>query len=416
MIGSEVLLFPETGPRFMRALKSAALYSNRVHALTVRPFLKAELMGDFARRLDADCRPTDTPEMVNLHRRTAAYLYFLRDNFDDLLSLADEHILVLPEWGNIFTRWNAAALNRGGQADSAFQPITARFQGVHCGPAKETLIRFLDIWPPTIYDASGLILMSQCGWVPPSSIDSNRPLPDVQSYISWSSTLFGSKSEYALLPFYLYLLGIILYSEFLGAPMLSVSPAYIAAIRLASEIAGFSTNQSALTGSRGPAYAELGQAIVERYLPVVDDLPCAEILEIRRKSHPELEALRSGMAEMVAQLDFAVTPEIHRIQVQDLVAARIDPAVRDLQSKIYSARMDALKRIGQSWDSFAKMMVPFALSYAAGAPLNISAALSAIGPFLSGVIEYQSEKRKLLHASQWAILLKLKKLNTKVRS
>src|SRR2546426_9753779 len=35
MIGSEMLLYPDTGPEFLRALKLAVLYSRRVHVLTL---------------------------------------------------------------------------------------------------------------------------------------------------------------------------------------------------------------------------------------------------------------------------------------------------------------------------------------------------------------------------------------------
>ena len=35
MIGSDILLYPDTGPEFLRALRMAALYSQRVHVLTL---------------------------------------------------------------------------------------------------------------------------------------------------------------------------------------------------------------------------------------------------------------------------------------------------------------------------------------------------------------------------------------------
>ena len=35
MVGSDVFLYPETGPEFLRALKMAVLYSERVHSLTL---------------------------------------------------------------------------------------------------------------------------------------------------------------------------------------------------------------------------------------------------------------------------------------------------------------------------------------------------------------------------------------------
>ena|SRR2546425_99693 len=35
MIGSDILLYPDTGPEFLRALRMAVLYSQRVHVLTL---------------------------------------------------------------------------------------------------------------------------------------------------------------------------------------------------------------------------------------------------------------------------------------------------------------------------------------------------------------------------------------------
>jgi hypothetical protein len=45
IIGSEILLYPDTGPEFLRALKMAVLYSQRVHVLTLidKPLIESFL-------------------------------------------------------------------------------------------------------------------------------------------------------------------------------------------------------------------------------------------------------------------------------------------------------------------------------------------------------------------------------------
>jgi hypothetical protein len=151
----------------------------------------------------------------------------------------------------------------------------------------------------------------------------------------------------------------------------------------------------------------LGQVILETYLPTVEDLPLEEILEIRRRRSPELAAFRSGVREIAAQIDPAKPPKDLGLALHDIMSIKVDPAIRNLKAAMYSARLDALKKLGQSWESLAKITVPAALAFAAGAHLDVAALAGVAGAISSTLIDGVVERKKLLHGSQWGVLVKL---------
>jgi hypothetical protein len=148
---------------------------------------------------------------------------------------------------------------------------------------------------------------------------------------------------------------------------------------------------------------------------MVDDLPTEEILEIRRKRRPELERLQSSLAELATKVDPTGPHATIDLQIHDLVAGKVDPAVRDLDSALYSARMEALKKIGQSMESLAGAVIPLVMSVAVGAHTDVKGPASVLGGILGPLIGGEIERHRILNASQWSILLRLKKLKNKSR-
>jgi hypothetical protein len=125
-----------------------------------------------------------------------------------------------------------------------------------------------------------------------------------------------------------------------------------------------------------------------------------------------LQAFRAGVAELATQIDISASPDEIRLQVADVVSSRVSPAIRNLELSISAARIDALKRIGQSWESVAKATVPYLLSRMVGAPLDIQAVIAALGGLaaIAGpLIAASLERKKLLRESQWSIILRVAK-------
>jgi hypothetical protein len=161
---------------------------------------------------------------------------------------------------------------------------------------------------------------------------------------------------------------------------------------------------------RRQAVAQLGNVVLENEIPMLDDLPLDEILAIREKYQPEVIAFQYGLRELAAQIDVTKTPLDMELQASDLAAARVVPAIRDLQNSMRGARLEALKKIGLSWESLAGATVPIVMSYAAGAPTDIKGAVSVLGGIFGPLIAGEIERKRLLHASQWSVLLRLKRL------
>jgi hypothetical protein len=162
----------------------------------------------------------------------------------------------------------------------------------------------------------------------------------------------------------------------------------------------------------------LAQAVLVRYVPEVDSLEFEEVLELRVRCRAELESFRGGLMEIAVQVDLTKSIEDQRLQIEDMISSKIDPALRTLEASLRSARLDILKKLSPSWDALAKAAIPFTVSAAVGASLNLQAALGvagAISIIAAPFVEAAVERKKLLNASQWSILLELQRLTNSKR-
>ena len=223
---------------------------------------------------------------------------------------------------------------------------------------------------------------------------------------------YATIPECRLILFALYLAAISWQSERSGIAVLCVSKLHQQAVWAARDLFGLADDGNVIA-ERRLIQAKVGDTVIQRYLPDVDSMHFEDILELRTKCNDELTAFRIGLSEIAAQVDTTQPIERQRLQIEDVISTKVDPAVRNLEVALWSARADILKKVTPSWDSLARATVPFVISVAVGAPMNIQAALAAIGGFVAiagPFIESEVDRRKLLHASQWTILLKLKKL------
>jgi hypothetical protein len=129
----------------------------------------------------------------------------------------------------------------------------------------------------------------------------------------------------------------------------------------------------------------------------------------RTKALYELEAFRIGIAEVVAQIDPTLPPDRLALAMHDLISIKIEPSVQALKASLYSCRLEALRKIGRSSSSAAAATFPAVIAFAAGAPLDASLILSFLGAAAGAALDATIESRKLAYASQWSLLLRLRK-------
>jgi hypothetical protein len=135
-------------------------------------------------------------------------------------------------------------------------------------------------------------------------------------------------------------------------------------------------------------------------------LPIDEILGFRLKHEGELDAFRSAVSELATTIDITKSVREVQRQAQDIVRSKVNPAVRELNAKIKIARLDALQKIGKSWQSLASLTFSSTIAALAGAPLDVSALSGLVGTVVQALIDGAIEKRKIMHSSQWAALVR----------
>jgi hypothetical protein len=123
-------------------------------------------------------------------------------------------------------------------------------------------------------------------------------------------------------------------------------------------------------------------------------------LEIRRSRASELDAFRVALAELATHIDPTERVPDLDAQIHDVVVGQVDPALRDLGVALAAAKLDAVAKLGRSAKGIAAGTVSAALSFAAGVPLNLTAAVGTLGAVVAALLDYSIERRKLLHGSQ----------------
>lgn len=390
MIGSDTLLFPDTGPDFIRSLRTAVLYSKRVHVLTFLDPRAAEKM------TDAIGRATEGyPVWI---RRIAEYFKFVQQNQKDLLALKDADILVPLD---SYTNGEEKQL-RGKAADS-IRPELERLiaegkDSVFDSRTTAFFMRAFEACAPSYCDLLNFTLAMRF---------QEAARPDAIS-------LFNKEIVYSIC-FIPYLLMLAVVAEKRGAGLMSWSHEVQDALwTLREQFAEGNFGYLSKIQLRRSAESALGHVIVEKHIPMAEDLPFEEILKIRDSRADELEAFRAALAELATRVDLTQWRTERELQIHDLIASRVDPALRDLRASIKASRLDVLGRIGHSWGALAGATIPAVVSCALGAPLPVSAVMAALGPVVVAGIDTVVQRNKLLNASQWSLLLKLKNSSKKV--
>jgi len=160
-------------------------------------------------------------------------------------------------------------------------------------------------------------------------------------------------------------------------------------------------------GRRAALQKELGTAILERQVPCVADLPLEAILEIRAKRSAEVEGFRVGIAALVAEIDISQPLDASHLEIDALISRTVDPALHQLRIAVTDSRSRLLLKLGDSTQSLAAATVPAVLAFSAGAPLEMTAAVGALGALVGAVADGVLERRSLVRGSQWGLVYRL---------
>jgi hypothetical protein len=370
MLGKDLLIFPDTGDEFLRTLRTAALYAGRAYCLTyVGVPDRNEKFGSIMRKFRLKGKHLGEHQEYAL-KRLESYGEFLRANNSELVTAKEAGVLLPMSHATLEGLLGSMEVALGQFRDLS---VNERMWA----PLASKLARAADICPPSFFDMELLLpnlpvadfdLARQCLFLKYSLALMEMAEARALTLTSWSPTF--RRFIWDL-------------HKLLGAPE--------SALRLRSE-------------------ARLGQVVFERRLPRVDDLPLEEILAIRERRNDELEAFRTGLAELAAMVDTSQTHDLVERQIRDAVSTRIDPAVRELRGAIAASRLDSLKRVlRRSWTVMAaKATLPAVLSYLGTGRIELGAAAAAFSAVLLPLAEASLEKRKLLTKSPWSLLLRLK--------
>src|ERR1044071_567894 len=382
MVGSDVLVFPDTGPDFIRAVRMASLYANRVASLTL--FLEH---ADAVKLADAfsDTHPTHPIG----YRRLQQYFAFLARDLREIDTLRREGVMFTLSLDHKDfdtgqrARKEAYRLIRQRFASDSDQdltfplPLRARIERAFSdAPAAYS---DLDLLGPAIY-----------------ALERNENAP-----------LLHDQELVCRLSFCAYLLMVTAFAEANGMTPMSWSRRCRDALWECRR--HFDADDAFVPQARQIAEARIAQAIMTRYLPAVDDLNVDQIVRIREHRKAELEQFRSAIGEIAVLIDITRPIGELDLQVRDLLASRVDPSLRALRSAIKSSRLDVLLKSGKSAFTAAAAAVPATIAYAAGASLDTNILLALVGASAGTAFSMMAEREKLLNASQWGFLIRLPK-------
>lgn len=386
----ETLVFPDSGPESFRTLLASSLYAERVHSLLSTNFqLARALLGEFGPRRENE------PELLG---RLRGYFDFVVQREGDFRVLESAGVLVPLDFDVARASRDAAGEAFVGYAERVIDDPSMPIDQVPDSLYQEALMRVDQIYPeapPSFGEFSLLIPFIRAA---EGALDL-RTSP-------WAE-LMANQELLCVLQMHQYMITVAAYSESHNLIPTTWSPDFQAAFLACRAIYEAENPRSNnLVQMRQAIAAALAQTVVRRQLPCIDDLPPEEVVRIREHRQSELEAFRVAVGALAVEIDVtAPIPEL-QLQLHDVAARVVDPALAELRSAIYSSRLDALTRLSRS-RSLAAATTAAALSVCVGAPLDISAAIAGLGPVALSLWEGALEQRRIVRTSQWGLLFRL---------
>lgn len=381
MIANDVLVFPDTSEAAWRCIKTSALYSDHVHSLNVFDRRTAERM------LDAFGSFSELVPAAPLIMRWKSYFQWVLTHCDDLDCLETEGVLLSLQsrahWPTDAEKKKAMAYfaDRGKGMD--------REQPAFPENVAEVLDAAFPHFPPSFSDLDLLAPFIR-GAKKEEDIDTiDLFLRDVDATLRVSMV------------WYLLLVSVI--AEQQGLMGVTWSEAW--------RDAAWSVQTHYRSGSkktrRGGVEQGIAQLVISRHVPRVDRLSVQELLRLRSKRKAEIECFRAGIGALALEVDLEASGEDIELQMNDIVTARVDPALLDLRRAFQEEKYRVATEAAGGWRSVAASTVPAVISVMAGAPLDIAAALAAIGPMaavVSGIMKHRGTIKGTRAASPWSLV------------
>lgn len=424
----KTLIVPDSGPDFLKTLRMASLYSEEVHVFTLtniesatklkklvsswnisiskllesNPGLKKKFEANPSLRglieLKDDSNATDTPEYQ--------FLQFSLDHADDLKLLSDNNILhsvtdavfakhlgsddLIKSFTENATSFLGSVLpstQKVGELSDASQCLLAKLSASTPPSLASLLEFFIDIAIDIAYDRE---LLTD-DFV--ERVDADRELI--------SKTAFGA-----------YLLAASYYSISEGISVITWNPEYAEALSQSHEMAWQGMpNENPDLAKLGAIGHRLGQLILEEEVPNVSGLPFEEILNIRRRRQPELEAFRVGLRQMAADIDPTQDRRSLELAINTKIARAVKPALRELNAAVSQLQLEAYKKLCPTAKEFEAAVIPAVLSLSLNPTSAAAATLGAAGLAAFKLYEFllgtQFDKKKILASSPWSLIYRL---------
>ena len=325
MIGRAVLLYPDTGPDFLRSLAATVLYAEEVRVFTVVDEAFAKAMLEALEPLG------EAPPLAA--RRVADYVRFVSESAPILKMLHSEGVLT-PLIDGDGAAWSDLKRFRRRASDSDNNRYGA---GIDETTWQEYLKKIEPAFDMSIPCLSDLDFMSASI----KALEGNKEI----------ATALRNQEVALFLLFHLYLLIVNAASESTGAIPVSWHPAFQGALHATRDLYLQKQRHQDEVTAREYRAGRLAQTVISRNLPRADDLPFDVILRLRQDRGPELESLRVALRELALQIDLDEPERSVDEQIADLVESKVDPVVDQLRRGLAASRLEAFCRLGRSSSS-----------------------------------------------------------------
>lgn len=406
MFTNSVLLYPDTGRHTMAALKTAALYADRVHSLALveQDVANSPLVASFLGGLTPELR-----EKFGLDR-IASYFDFINENIDDLLLLRAQGILRPLEWSN-FNSMQAIEHRVGAQLLSRTERLLAEGASAESPWLPPIVAGLLDAaYEEVAGGYSDMSAFFRYAAALDSQASADAQLIDLLAEIRGPSTKSDLHSLGAQrLPSYLLLVAVV--AEENGIIPLSTSAAAQRALfALRALIFSDLVLGSRPLDTRKLVSSKVEHEVISAALPSVHRLGVEAILELRERRAPELERMRNATDRLAAEIDVSDTdPDLLDLLVHDAVARDVQGALDDLRRALLTSRIDGVKNALGSVAGAASAVVPATLAVAAGASVPAGVITGALGAVANIAGSIFLDNKRIRGASNWGFVIDLQK-------
>ena len=423
----KTLIIPDTGPDFLQAIRLASLYSDQVHVFTLTNRDLATQLQMILRLTELDIASAIINEVLGLKKQVEAdrdvsrvtetmdsitpedeYLQFCIDHSDDLTMLKEENIL-RSITDDVFSRFMK---DRGASLTSNLKEVTKILDTakntIQESDPKKSLRQVKDMFaefeepPPCVSSLMELVFHL--------AIEFGHERGSISEDLG--DLLSNDDEVIPLTAFAAYLLTASYISICSNLTTMTWDRRYEGAMfRCHEVIRRGMPNINHELARRATISHQLGKLVLEEEVPNVSDLPFDEILDIRRRRGPELEAFRAGLRQLAADIDPTLSPKSMQLAVDEKIATVVKPAVRALKIGVSELQLDAYKRLFPSAREIEAAVIPAVLSLSMNPVPESTAMLGTVAVAARKLYEFifgqAVDKKKLLEASPWSILYRI---------